>query len=109
MNGAPGGYAEALLFAGLFEDLLNRVFCLWGVEEGLTLIATEGDEVELLGLLEAFQALWHGGTSSLHSHPSQKREGWGTRAFMVVGELKGGPPAYPPHPLKHGGGWNVCT
>src|SRR5260370_1048591 len=41
-------------------------FCCWGVEEGLALVATEGDEVELLGLLEAFQAGWHGGTSSLH-------------------------------------------
>ena len=40
-----GGYAEALLFAGLFEDLLDCVFCRWGVEEGLALVATEGDEV----------------------------------------------------------------
>src|SRR4030088_832324 len=27
---------------------------------------TAGDEVELVGLLEAFQARWHGGASSLH-------------------------------------------
>lgn len=49
-----GGYAEVLLFAGLFEDLLDCIFCFSGVEEGLTLVATEGDEVELPGLLEAF-------------------------------------------------------
>jgi hypothetical protein len=42
------------------------------VEEGLTLVATEGDEVEVVGLLVAFEAGGHGGTSSLHSHPSQK-------------------------------------
>ncbi len=90
-----GGYAEALLFTDLFEDLLDCVFCCWGVEEGLALVATEGDEVELLGLLEAFQAGWHGGTSSLHptlrkvprrmGHPSfcgwLGVEGWGTRRF----------------------------
>ena len=42
------------------------------MEEGLTLVATEGDEVEVLGLLVTFEAGGHGGTSSLHSHPSQK-------------------------------------
>lgn len=78
-----GGYTETLLPAGLFEDLLNGVFCCGGVEEGLTLVATEGDEVEVVGLLVTFEAGGHGGTSSLHSHPSQKREGWGTRAFGV--------------------------
>lgn len=40
---------EALLSAGLFEDLLDGVFCCGGGEEGLTLGATEGDEVEVLG------------------------------------------------------------
>ena len=78
-----GDDGEALLSAGLFKDLLDCVFCCCGVEEGLTLVATEGDEVEVFGLLVAFEAGGHGGTSSLHSHPSQKREGWGTRAFVV--------------------------
>src|SRR5205823_2331847 len=32
-----GGNAETLLFAGLFEDLLEGVFCFFGVEEGLAL------------------------------------------------------------------------
>jgi hypothetical protein len=41
------------------------------MKEGLTLVATEGDEVEVVGLLIAFEAGGHGGTSSLHSHPSQ--------------------------------------
>jgi hypothetical protein len=61
-----GGYSEALLLAGLFKDSLDYVFCFNGAEERLTLVTTEGDEVELLGLLEAFQAGGHGGTSSLH-------------------------------------------
>jgi hypothetical protein len=66
---------------------------LWGVEEGLTLIATEGDEVRVFRLLEALQAGRHRGTSSLHptlrkvprrmGHPSFCGgfgvEGWGTR------------------------------
>ena len=78
-----GDDGDALLSAGLFEDLQEGVFCCGGVEEGVTLVATEGDEVEVLALLIAFEAGGHGGTSSLHSHPSQKREGWGTRAFVV--------------------------
>jgi hypothetical protein len=48
-------------------------------EEGLALVTTEGDEVKLFGLLEAFQALWHGGRSSLHPTLRKGREGWGTR------------------------------
>jgi len=39
---------------------------------GLTLVAIEGDEVEVVVLLVAFEAGGHGGTSSLRSHPSQK-------------------------------------
>src|SRR5882724_7629884 len=61
-----GGYAEALLFAGLFEDLLYGVFCGGSLEEGLPFVTTEGDDVELVGLLETFEARWHGGASSLH-------------------------------------------
>src|SRR5882724_8725712 len=144
-----GGYAEALLFAGLFEDLLYGVFCGGSLEEGLPFVTTEGDDVELVGLLETFEARWHGGASSLHptlrrsakdgapgvlwlaesgkgvdlvglavyippfakarrmghpgfwgglsgekawtwwcwrftSHPSQRREGWGTRDFVEL-------------------------
>src|SRR5258705_12068810 len=96
-----GGQAEALLFAGLFEDLLEGVFCFFGAEEGLALVTTEGDEVELLRLLEALQARWHGGASSLH--PTLRRSAkdgapgvlWVDRRFMggfvvcwvVVGRL----------------------
>jgi hypothetical protein len=72
-----------LLLAGLFEDLLDYVFCFVGVEQGLTLVTTEGDEVELFGLLEAFEAGGHGGTQ-FTSHPSQKREGWGARPGFYV-------------------------
>ena len=39
------GYAEALLIAGLFEDLLEGFFCFVGAEEGLALVTAEGDEV----------------------------------------------------------------
>ena len=77
------GYAEALLFAGLFEDLLDGVFCFFGVEEGLALVTTEGDEVELVGLLETFEARWHGGAGSLHPTLRKVREGWGTRSFVI--------------------------
>src|ERR1700716_21779 len=75
------GYAEVLLFAGLFEDLLEGVFCFFCVKEGLALVTTEGDEVELVGLLEAFQARWHGGASSLHPTLRKGAKGWGTRAI----------------------------
>ncbi len=51
----------------------------------LTLVTTEGDEVKLVGLLEAFQARWHGGMSSLHPTLRKGREGWGTRRFRPVG------------------------
>src|SRR5205823_1217111 len=106
-----GGYAESVLFTGFFEDLLDGVFWFFGMEEGLTFVTAEGDEVKLVGLVETSEARWHGGSSSLHptlrrsakdgapgllwlvegevvgwrftSHPSQKREGWGTRAFVV--------------------------
>jgi hypothetical protein len=61
-----GGYAESLLFTGLFKDLLDGVFCFFGVEEGLAFVTTEGDEVKLVGLVEASEARWHGGSSSLH-------------------------------------------
>jgi hypothetical protein len=39
-----GGYSDALLFSGLFEDLLDYIFCFVGVEQGLTLVTTEGDK-----------------------------------------------------------------
>ncbi len=78
-----GGDAEALLLASLFEDLLEGVFCGGSLEEGLSVVTTEGDEVELVGLLEAFEARWHEWCEQFTSHPSQKREGWGTRAFLV--------------------------
>jgi hypothetical protein len=104
-----GGYGESLLFTGLFEDLLDGVFCFCCVEEGLAFVTTECDEVKLVGLVEASEARWHGGSSSLHptlrksakdgapgllwlvgcgrawwferftSHRWQSREGWGTR------------------------------
>ena len=57
----------------------------FATEEGLALVTTEGDEVKLFGLLEAFQARWHGGTSSLHPTLRKGREGWGTRLLRKVG------------------------
>jgi hypothetical protein len=45
------------------------------VEEGLTFVTAEGDEVEVFGLLVAFEAGGHGGTSSLHPTLRKKREG----------------------------------
>jgi hypothetical protein len=63
--------------------LLDGVFCFFGVEEGLALVTTEGDEVELVGLLETFEARWHGGAGSLHPTLRKVREGWGTRSFVI--------------------------
>ena len=74
-----GRNPEVLLLTSLFENLLNDVFCCFATEEGLALVTTEGDEVKLFGLLEAFQARWHGGRSSLHPTLRKGREGWGTR------------------------------
>jgi hypothetical protein len=48
-----GSDAEALLPTCLFEESLDCVFCLRSAEEGLALGSTEGDEMELLRLLEA--------------------------------------------------------
>jgi hypothetical protein len=78
-----GRDTETTLISSLFEDLLDGVFCFFGAEEGLALVTTEGDEVMLFGLLEAFQAHWQGSTSSLHPTLRKRREGWGTRAFGV--------------------------
>jgi hypothetical protein len=47
----------------------------------LALVATEGDEVEELGLLEAFEAGRHGGGRSLHPAPT-----------VGAGEESRGPP-----------------
>ena len=44
--------AEALLPSDLFEDGLESVFRVFRGEEGLTAVTTEGDEVEVFGLLE---------------------------------------------------------
>jgi hypothetical protein len=57
---------EALLSARLFQEPLDGVFGLGSAQEGLPLVATEGDEVEELGLLKAFEAGRHGGARSLH-------------------------------------------
>ena len=46
-----GRNPEVLLLTSLFENLLNDVFCCFATEEGLALITTEGDEVELLGVV----------------------------------------------------------
>ena len=48
-----GRNAELLLLTGLFEDLLDDVFCGVTFEEGSSKVATEGDEVEVLSLLIA--------------------------------------------------------
>lgn len=76
-----GGDAEALSLAGLFEEPLDDVFCFGALEERLAFVATEGDEMKLLGLLEALEAGRHGCASSVHPTLRKRREGWGTRAF----------------------------
>jgi hypothetical protein len=53
------------------------------LEEGLAPVTAEGDEVEVSGLLVTLEALWHGCASSLHPTLRKKREGWGTRTFVV--------------------------
>ncbi len=49
-----GGDAKALLPSDLFEDGVESVFRVFRREEGLTAVTTEGDEVEVFGLLETF-------------------------------------------------------
>jgi hypothetical protein len=41
-----------LLSSDLFEDGVERVFRVVSGEEGLTAVTTEGDEMEVFGLLE---------------------------------------------------------
>ena len=56
-----GDDAETLFCAGLLEDLFEGVFRFRSGEEGFSPVATEGDEVELPGLLVTCEAGWHGG------------------------------------------------
>jgi hypothetical protein len=42
---------EGVAIADLFEGALEEVFCVWGGEVGSALIAGEGYEVEMVGLL----------------------------------------------------------
>jgi hypothetical protein len=72
------------LFAGLFEDLLDYVFCFVGVEQGLTLVTTEGDEVELLGLLEAFETGGHA-VRAVYIPPFAEARRMGHPSFLGVG------------------------
>jgi hypothetical protein len=71
------------LFAGLFEDLLDYVFCFVGVEQGLTLVTTEGDEVELFGLLEAFEAGGHA-VRAVYIPPFAEARRMGHPSFLGV-------------------------
>jgi hypothetical protein len=47
-----GGDAKALLPSDLFKYGVESVFRVFRGEEGLTAVTTEGDEVEVFGLLE---------------------------------------------------------
>jgi hypothetical protein len=51
---------EVVGVAGLFDDSFEDVFGVGVFEKGETVVATEGDEVELAGGLAAFEAQWHG-------------------------------------------------
>lgn len=51
---------EKVGLAGVFEDLLDGVFGFGGGEVEAAVVAAEGDEVEVAGLLKAFQAVGHG-------------------------------------------------
>lgn len=53
----------------------------------MALVATEDDEVEVLALLVAFKAVRHGGTSSLHSDPSQNVAKDRTPKVLVLVEM----------------------
>jgi hypothetical protein len=55
-----GRDGERVFPADLFEDLLDGVLGLGGVEERLTLVTTEGEEVGLTGVLVAFESVGHG-------------------------------------------------
>jgi hypothetical protein len=50
---------ETLFFAGVFEDLLEDVAGGWSSEDVGVTVTTDGDEVEVSGLLVTDEALWH--------------------------------------------------
>ena len=52
---------DAVGLAGLFEDLLDGVSGFGPGEVREAVVAAEGDEVEVAGLLEAYEAVGHGG------------------------------------------------
>ena len=85
-----GRDAEFLLLTGLFEDLLDAVFCGVGFEEGVSKVTTEGDEVEVPRLLVAPEAGWHGGTSSLHPTLRKSAKDGAPEGLWLVGKLRVG-------------------
>ena len=57
-----GVEVEAVGLADLFEDLFDDVLGIVSGEEREAVMAAEGDEVEIAGLLVTLQALGHGGS-----------------------------------------------
>ena len=57
-----GVEVEAVGLTGLFEDLFDEVFGFGGGEEREAVVAAEGDEVEVAGLVVALEAGGHGGS-----------------------------------------------
>lgn len=51
---------EEIFLAGLFEDLLEGVTGGGGFEEVGVAVTADGDEVEVSGVVETDQTLWHG-------------------------------------------------
>ena len=87
--------------ADAFERVEEDVFCGGGVEVGLAVVATEGDEVVVAFLLVALEAKRHGSilryrVRALRECPHLRIEIWGTR---FCGDLvRCGPPVPPVHP-----------
>ena len=53
---------EAVLAAGLFEDFEKEIATPGGMQPGLAVVATTGDEVQMLSAVVADESLGHGGT-----------------------------------------------
>ena len=76
-------YHEAVLLPRLFENGKEAVACARSIEEGQTVIARVGDEVQVLRTVRAMQAGRHDNLmlSAASFPPLQKSQERGTHSF----------------------------
>jgi hypothetical protein len=77
------GDQEGVAGCDFFEDLLEDCVGLRGAEQGLAMVTTEGDEVEVFGFLMTGYSDRHGGGESTFQSFDVTKGLGGTRSFVV--------------------------